>query len=272
MARRDQNRRPPWPFVLNQDSEQARGLVAWLPLGSAGGWYDFSRYKRDFANVGTTLYDDPVLGRVRDFSGTNQYVRAASSPVTVPPMSLCCWGDSDSDSADQILLSVQAAGTAGFLNSVMLQMAGAAVGDPVRIISGDASASSSAATTTGYTVGTWHHCCGVTAAVDSRAAYIDGGSKGTQTTSRTPTGIDQANVGVRADLGLDFNGRIADARIYNRALTDDEVYRLWHPLTRWNLYYQLGRRKTFIPLGLSRADATGIVISGGGSTIIRGAA
>lgn len=33
-----------------------------------------------------------------------------------------------------------------------------------------------------------------------------------------------------------FRGIIYEARIYNRALSEDEIYQLWNPPTRWDLY------------------------------------
>ena len=39
-----------------------------------------------------------------------------------------------------------------------------------------------------------------------------------------------------------FTGQIAEVRVYNRALTDNEVWELYAPQTRWDLYWQPSRR------------------------------
>ena len=40
---------------------------------------------------------------------------------------------------------------------------------------------------------------------------------------------------------------MADVRAWNRALTAAEVWQLYDPRTRWDLYYPLRQRTFFIP-------------------------
>lgn len=54
----------------------------------------------------------------------------------------------------------------------------------------------------------------------------------------------------RATLGTPVaaaTNACAEFRIYNRALTDSEIWQLYDPRTRWDLYYPLNRRTFFIP-------------------------
>lgn len=83
-----------------------------------------------------------------------------------------------------------------------------------------------AISTNGFSANTWHHIAGVEAAADDRAVFIDGGGKGTDTTSQTPANLDQTCIGARAifagiDNGLD--GYVAECALYSAALTDAEV-------------------------------------------------
>jgi len=84
---------------------------------------------------------------------------------------------------------------------------------------------SSAQTTTNASQDTWHHLCGVFAASDDRTAYLDGGNKGTDATDLSPDYVDLTAIGAFKDNtpGEYCSGRIAEAAIWNVALTDAEV-------------------------------------------------
>jgi hypothetical protein len=102
---------------------------------------------------------------------------------------------------------------------------GNVAGDPIYVQSRDASGTSSAVSTSGYSANTWHHACAVFGSGSDRRAFIDGGSKGTDSTSRAPTGLDRAAIGALARSLPTFHmsGHIAEAAIWNVALSDAEV-------------------------------------------------
>ena len=83
-----------------------------------------------------------------------------------------------------------------------------------------------AATTAAATANTWHHAV---AAFDSSSPYqiawLDGGNKGTSTSDKTPSGIDQTGIGAwaRGSPTQYFSGDLAEAAIWNVVLTDAEV-------------------------------------------------
>lgn len=98
---------------------------------------------------------------------------------------------------------------------------------------GQVSAGSNSGTTasavTSTTVGdaNWHHGLAVFAAAASRAAYLDGGSKGTQTTSKTPSGINKTAIGSwNSGTNEGLTGDIAHVAIWNVALSDDDALML----------------------------------------------
>jgi hypothetical protein len=102
---------------------------------------------------------------------------------------------------------------------------GNVAGDPIYVQSRDTSGTSSAASTSGYSANMWHHACGVFASDSDRRAFIDGGSKGNDSTIRSPAGLDRAAIGALARNVPTFHmsGRIAEAVIWDIALGDAEV-------------------------------------------------
>ena len=71
----------------------------------------------------------------------------------------------------------------------------------------------------------WCHCCGVEFAADDRRVYLNGGNKGTDSTSAVPTGMNRTALGSRDDNSVraPFDGYIGTYAVWNAALTDDEV-------------------------------------------------
>lgn len=159
------------------------------------------------------LFDDAVP----------HYITIGSAILSGVPITLACWFNSDLDD-NQGLIQFTEIGSGD--NYFHLSAMGGQVGDPIRALTRAGGTSSQADSTGGYSLNTWHHACGVFAAADDRRAFIDGGSKGTEATSRTPTGLDTTAIGaIRISAGnfTPMSGRIAEAAIWNIALTDAEV-------------------------------------------------
>lgn len=158
-----------------------------------------------------------------DFNGTTGVYEVSSAVVTALPITLACWFNADSAAVSGSMLAVSTSGGTG---RVTITAAGTVAGDPVQagtVTSGGTATSVN--TTTGYTVGTWHHACAVFASSTSRTVYIDGGSSATDTTSVNATGMNRTNIGARysGTLGSYFDGKIAEAAVWNVALTAAEV-------------------------------------------------
>jgi hypothetical protein len=80
--------------------------------------------------------------------------------------------------------------------------------------------------------GAWFHLCGIEAAADERYALLAGGSKGSATTSKNPSGLDTTGINDVANSGQGIQGRIAQVAVFGVALTDDQVLQLskgFHP-------------------------------------------
>lgn len=160
----------------------------------------------------------------REFNGNtanNLSVDVAAFSGT--PFTMACWFNADLTTSQYALMWVGDKDVTG--DFFVLFADGGSAGDPVRFRSTVGGTNSTANTTTGYTVGQWHHACGVSASATSRSVYIDGGGKATATTSSTPAGLDRTAIGVWADSTPSgpFDGKIAEAAIWDVALTDNEV-------------------------------------------------
>lgn len=166
---------------------------------------------------------------IGDFLGGSRYLQYAGASLTAVPLTISawCWTDSVGGLA-QTIVDLKASGAATNREEFKLLIAGTT--DFVQMVTSDGSGSGTAATSTTITASTWFHACGVTSAANSRAAYLNGGGKGTNTGNRTPTGVNQTTVGMQGGTAnnLPFglaggNGYIAEVAIWNVALTDADV-------------------------------------------------
>ncbi len=75
------------------------------------------------------------------------------------------------------------------------------------------------------TINEWHHVVGVFTSDTSRDCYVDGANKGSNTESIIfPTNMDTVGIGAVLDTNQEFsNSRIAEAAIWNVALTTTEI-------------------------------------------------
>jgi len=246
-------RRGGWPgpgpptgnFTINRASPQAAGLVLWMPLFGPDANVD--RYVDrvagwSFTKNGTPVWmADSMFGNSLTFDdGSSEYLGITSAPLSSEPITMSCWFRSDNATALQTLISISRSDT--WHTQWRLCACGSVADDPVGMHSRDAVASAWAYSTTGYSANTWHHAAGVCASDTDRRAMIDGGSKSSDGDNIAVSNtVDRTTVGYMVyggspAFGDYFSGSIADVRIYNRALSDAEVWALYDPATRWELY------------------------------------
>lgn len=153
--------------------------------------------------------------------GSSQYLTISSAITTAVPVSMVCRFNADHDTAAYVLMSI--CDTAA-LNFFALYAYGTIAGDPVGVRAG-ATGASYGVTSSGFTVGSWFTGAAVCSATNLRAAYINGGNKGTDTVNLTPVGIDSTFIGVYYNgttLTSYFDGKIAACAFYNLALFDEQ--------------------------------------------------
>lgn len=156
----------------------------------------------------------------RSFS--DNYLSIDSAVLSGVPMTMACWFNSSNATLTQYLMCLVDKDVTTQFHALFIQ--GSAVGDPVCAYS-FAGTGAYSTTTTGYSINTWHHACGVWSATNSRKSYIDAGSVGENTTDLTPVGLDRTAIGklMRSTPGGPFYGRIAEAGIWNVVLDTSEI-------------------------------------------------
>lgn len=152
----------------------------------------------------------------RDFDGSTQWLQIDAAGVTGYPLTLACWVWFDSG-ATGTFLSVGDKDAADQYDA--LQRGGGSV---IWAITNSAGASDSPAT---FTNGAWHHVAGVFTSSTSRLAYVDGAAGTVDTVNLTPNARDRTTIAARGDssLGTLLDGRVAEAAVWNVALSGAEV-------------------------------------------------
>lgn len=231
--------RPKPPFRVNWQSLQARGLVFWAPLWIAD--------TRDYAGSGknslvpvSLLYDikfdvtpTPEFGFVAKGDGTaNAVITTAAGLGTLSgPLSLSMWfyGNSTTNPSHVFTIGTGAAGTNfGVRNS----------GVDIGLTTTKGSTGGVVLNSTSLKTVGWHH--GVyTFDGTNNTLYFDGVADGTNTTAPDTGTITRVGLLVNSHNSFpEIAGAfwVADLRIYNKALTADEVARMYRLGSRWDLY------------------------------------
>lgn len=158
-----------------------------------------------------------------DFNGTNQWL-SGTPPVTAVPLTMACWFNVDTVTADYTLFGISNSGTN--TDGFFLTAFGTLASDPIGA-SAASSASFSTATTSfpGFSANTWTHACGTFASTTSRFAFINGVAGVEATTSKSPSGINDLSIGrlTRSSPVFYANGRVAECAIWDVVLTQDEI-------------------------------------------------
>ena len=157
------------------------------------------------------------------FSGTTQSYYAASAPVTAVPLTMACWMNKTSASTGGFLMGVMRDAGSLWYGFYLYATSSGKVQAPLannNVFAGGVDS------TTSYSANTWHHVCGVYSSNTSRTIYLDGGGSATDTTSLTPTLIDNVTIAAARKSGaVDnyLNGSLAEVAIWSAALTQPEV-------------------------------------------------
>ena len=117
------------------------------------------------------------LGSRRFDVANSEYLEVDSAPVTDEPFSMSCWFQVADVSVQRTLMGIFNSVSDGFRHYLS-----ASAGSTIDAASKIFAQTRLASTSTTFSTNTWHHACGVWASDSSRAAYLDGGGKGTETT------------------------------------------------------------------------------------------
>lgn len=159
----------------------------------------------------------------QDFDGSTGHASSSAPEFTAEPFSVACWVRADNDTATHSPFGLGDTAVTTTYFSIFLS---GGFGDLIQVRARDGVAGAADAnTSTVFSANVWHNVVGVWASSTSRAAYIDGGSKGTNTDSRSVTSTDTVSLGrvTTSTPGLYLDGKLAECGFWNVALTDAEV-------------------------------------------------
>lgn len=264
----DGNHAPKEPFTLNKDSPQRRGLVAWWPVISGGG-----DILRDFAG-----HTNGVLNNFEaddwtwnNFGGgalnfdTGEFVDISSIwdhfPSNDTAFTLSTWMNLTDVTTQQELIDI-GNGSAGVPAPTQTGFRLLVSGDDIagQIMNGARhtviTTSNPLSTNTNHLMGFRYLGGG-----GERSVWVDG-------KKLAANSGDGWNVhGTKAFLGIETGGansiqtgKLWDGRVYTHALSDAEIWMLYNPATRWDLYHELGRR-TYVSVPAVAAGALNLVMA-----------
>jgi hypothetical protein len=157
---------------------------------------------------------------------SEQYLSTGSAPATTYPITMACWRNLPDFGSLRTLMSLNAnAGNNDHIRLIVMDGTGAT--NARTVVAGPIGGSS---VSSAGTAAVWQHSAGRFTSSTNKQAFLNGVGGTIDTTDLTPTGINELLIGARrffgSSVGLYFNGSIAEAAIWNAALTDDEILSL----------------------------------------------
>jgi hypothetical protein len=238
--------RPSGQFSMNLASPQARGLIAWFPCVS-----DVAPRGPLPLNVsasGTPTLSGAAIGGLA-LTGANSNtnsLEAAFHPAfaSLRVFTVSAWvrWDGDTTSYGGILTNYNP--NPGFY---FRRQNG---GDKFQL--GNAAGSADYTSTTAIPSGRWAHVLGTIYdrgdGFQNADLYLDGRlDSSTGLTAPTGTSTDSLRIAndYVAGSSRGWGGQVADIRLYGRGMVASEVWTLYDPQTRWDLYWQPSARVFF---------------------------
>ena len=171
----------------------------------------------------------------RNFDGSGDRLSVdAVTPTWNVPLTYGIWGSCPTTSGDNAAFGTgQALGNAN--HRFASKWSGNVGGDPLRFVADAGGTANQVATSTGYSLGVYALCCCVAHAVDDRDVYIDGGSKGTTTTSRTLNAQAAISVAAQVNGVEDYEGDLGIIAMWDRDFNDEEVLALAKGVHPWRM-------------------------------------
>lgn len=183
--------------------------------GSGSTWTDLSGTGTNFTLVNNPSFSSTNAGGAITFIHTSsQYGTGAGTPVGLTAYTKSIWFKLNAVT-DNNLLSSDTGGHFMFFGGTSKLYCGhtAWSGFPTTYPS-----------SANFSVGVWYNVCLTFNTTDGMVLYINGVQDSTYTTQKTgPSGTGQCNIGCFSPGGNLLNGTVAQAMIYNRTLTSDEV-------------------------------------------------
>lgn len=240
------------PFVINRASEQARQLLGWWPttgarsagttmLGERAG-----RVSMGALEQGASWATHTQLGQcIRYTSGTGSRTNLGIINIGAP-FSLAAWcvpNYTNTALYPKLICKPHISGSAA---PYIIYNIGSTNTSPSKFsmeISSGSGSNTGATAASSITAGTLYHVVGTYDGATMRV-FVNGLADGTPVSIALTIGTNDVATYLGTLYGganNDFDGWIGDTRIYGRCLKPEEIYRLYAPETRWELYEPVRR-------------------------------
>lgn len=151
-------------------------------------------------------------------SVSSRYLSHAAAVLSATPFTMACWAmPTSSTGAIRALMSVN---TSGSSDNVWLLAIDASDNVIARARTTTQTSSVTAGTVTNNA---WNFCAAIYTSGTSRNAVLGATIATTDTVSKSPSGVNQTYIGRNANTANYMNGNIAEAAIWNVALTQNEI-------------------------------------------------
>jgi hypothetical protein len=162
----------------------------------------------------------------RNFNNTTaDRLTLASSAITAAPVTIVAWVRLTAvGTVSREIVTLRNSASGSGLNCFDVLMN---TNETVSARTATGAANSVSTSAASLSAGAWAHVGGVFASATSRTAYLNGTAATTETTSRVPTGINSAAIGVTphtsGSFSLPWRGEIAEVGIWDVALDAGEM-------------------------------------------------
>lgn len=233
--------KPVWPFALNHNSPQAQGLAGWWPMAHPGGnrLFDLSGQGRHYDLIGAQTWR-------ADQQGFPAVYLDAVSAYAVATL--------DGTALGELTIAFRFAADGDFGGRGLFQWANGAFSSTPFVLIQRESTTLRAYVDGNYRISVatvnnrWYHVALTLDKSNVWTMYLDGVAVGTYNDDATHTNQSSAtSVWFGNGYSALYKGYISEPAIWSRALSANEVFALYAPQTRYDLYWELGRRAWFIP-------------------------
>lgn len=259
--------RPRQFYGINWDSWQAEGLAYWWPLYRRGDYTDVIRREvlTEVINTGSPSTRATEMGTGLYSSNNAMFRASATAPdPQLVPITMACWAMPEAFTDGPVAMSICDDATSDRYFFLRCSSGGVVTAQQRNVAAAEATAGTA-------TTNRWQHLAGRFSTNALRHAALNGVVGASNTTSITAfTTHDRIGLYGLDRLGSPFirwYGLLADCRIYRTALTDAQLWALYDPQSRWDLYWQPSTRAyLFLAVGATFkaawARGSNIVIGG----------
>lgn len=172
-------------------------------------------------------------------NGSTQYLQVDQVAITDFPWTMACWFNADTLNTPYGVMFVGDKDAAAKFISMRFNISGSNGKVNQFINKYNGSTNVNVFTTTQFTTGIWNHACTLSRSSTSHEAYVNGGGKGTDSTSpgAAITGHDRTSIGMLRDStpALPYDGRMFWPFFWSIDLLEEQVKKLARGFQPWKM-------------------------------------